>query len=306
MSRLFRGLGRSHFGHYHSTTRYTAQAFKSSYSTRTVRPTTITRRALQPDAGRHHVEQFSEGRKAGVADESMCILSHCFAFPPARPPSRVDHVRTCGCAAIAALAGGLFVAARPFRATTELLPPDLDALQNSMSSACQRAAAALRRLRAGAHGWRRSERAPASLQERVDRIAPTWKPGGHDYAWSTEPSAATLAPCRVQLAPLAVPGAGTKCRSAAPSSASAFAPPTTTSRAALREMSWRYTPGSTGAAADAARALLDATPACRALDDCPTPGPARAARRDGLPVRAAAHRDFGRRRSWRSGRWRRP
>ena len=63
-------------------------------------------------------------------------------------------------------------------------------------------------------GWQRSERPPASLLERVDLIAPTWKPRGLvDYSWPPGPSppvgAAELSLFGASAAPpLAVPGVG--------------------------------------------------------------------------------------------------
>jgi hypothetical protein len=64
-------------------------------------------------------------------------------------------------------------------------------------------------------GWQRSERPPASLLERVDLIAPAWKPRGLvDYSWPPGPSppvgAAELSLFGASAAPpLAVPGVGT-------------------------------------------------------------------------------------------------
>ena len=135
-------------------------------------------------------------------------------------------------------------------------------------------------------GWQRSKRPPASLLERVDLVAPTWKPRGLvDYSWPPGPSPPVGAP-ELSLfgasaaPPLAVPGVGTTVGSLARAlegvglDAEDF---DGDARAALREMlTWRL-PERRGLSGTASLTLLvlsfDATPDCRSVDDCPRPGP---------------------------------
>ena len=114
----------------------------------------------------------------------------------------------------------------------ELLPKDLDGLA---SRTTLRALGVQLLLFGGFRptttGWLRRERPPASLLERVDLIAPTWKPRGVvDYSWLPG-SSATLGAAELSLfgaaaaPPLAVPGVG--CSNPAPAQALALPPPPT-------------------------------------------------------------------------------
>ena len=150
----------------------------------------------------------------------------------------------------------------------KLLPSDLDALKSTEVMN----AVGVQLLFFGGFvrhpdGWRRGP-PPASLQQRVERITPTWKPGGYiDYAWPWNPEGFEPDPrAVVQLfklashhwpfSPLAI-GAGSTMRSLVHNlerlglRADDFDRP---ARAALREMlSWRLPAANE-------RARLDDTP----------------------------------------------
>ena len=177
----------------------------------------------------------------------------------------------------------------------KLLPSDLDALNSrEVMNAMGAQLLFFGGFVAGADGWRRG-RPPASLQQRVDLIAPSWKPGGRiDYAWPWSPEGYQPDPkAGIQLfnlgshrwpSPLAI-GAGTTMRSLANAlerlglRADDF---DRQSRTALSEMlTWRLPAASERVrlddTPDALLTLLvlsfDATPDCRAVDDCARPGP---------------------------------
>jgi hypothetical protein len=136
-------------------------------------------------------------------------------------------------------------------------------------------------------GWQRRPLPLASLDERVDRIAPTWKSGGRvEYAWPVaaqpQQTEAALSLFDAAAAPaLADAGASVgglvRVLEDIGLRASDF---DEAARAALVEMTtWRL-PADTdtlqlNGSADLTLLVLsfDATRACVAVDDCPTPGP---------------------------------
>ena len=208
---------------------------------------------------------------------------------------RIACAQALGCCATIGGVGGVAYAMRS-RSTVssggssrlaKLLPKDLDGVA---SRTTLRALGVQLLLFGGfrptTSGWQRSERPPASLLERVDLVAPTWKPRGLvDYSWPPGPSPPVGAP-ELSLfgasaaPPLAVPGVGTTVGSLARAlegvglDAEDF---DGDARAALREMlTWRL-PERRGLSDTASLTLLvlsfDATPDCRSVDDCPRPGP---------------------------------
>lgn len=199
--------------------------------------------------------------------------------------------------------GGLLVAATRSFSTgdttrlADLLPSDLDALQSPaviIGLGVQLLLFGGWVPREGSNGgWVRAARPPASLQERVHLITPTWKAGGRlDYSWpasSSAPSstAASLSLFAAASTPrLAVPGVGATVRSVADAledgvglRASDFDAP---ARAALVEMmTWTLPPSanrlelddSTGAHLTLLVLSFDATPDCASVADCNQPGP---------------------------------
>lgn len=135
----------------------------------------------------------------------------------------------------------------------DLLPPDLDVLQNpTIVQALGVQLLLFGGFEPTGSGWQRRPRAPQSLAERVDWIAPTWKPRGRlSYEWSGCPAtdAGDGILCLFHAAstpPLTVPLAGPTTRSLARAleglglSAADFDEP---ARAALREMlTWQMPP----------------------------------------------------------------
>ena len=205
------------------------------------------------------------------------------------------------------LAGGLFLFTLPPRShgfagersrLADLLPFDLDILESpTIISALGVQLLLFGGFVPGPDGWVQDMVPPASLLERIDRIAPTWKPRGNiDYSWpspsdpppSTNSSLSNNSPLRLFSTPqtLAVRGAGASVESLADAleqlglRAADFDAP---SRFALREMlTWRI--DETQAMGTARDLYLggdlillalsfDATPNCRSFDDCPRPGP---------------------------------
>ena len=138
--------------------------------------------------------------------------------------SRVTCAQVLGCCATIGLFGGVASYSVRSHSTAssgsssrlaKLLPKDLDGLA---SRTTLRALGVQLLLFGGfkptTTGWQRRERPPASLLERVDRIAPTWKPRGLvDYSWLPG-SSATAGAAELSLfgaaatPPLAVPGVG--------------------------------------------------------------------------------------------------
>ena len=194
------------------------------------------------------------------------------------------------------LAGGILVVqARGKHSGTAaglaaLLPVDLDALESpTIIGALGVQLLLFGGFEPGALGWQRATYPPTSLQDRVDRIAPTWKRGGRiEYSWPGTASTSTSTPAALALfdaassSPLAVPGAGHTVRSLSRAlerlglDAADFDAP---ARAALREMlTWRLPPAAARVPleerADLTLLVLsfDATPECRAVDDCPRRG----------------------------------
>ena len=84
----------------------------------------------------------------------------------------------------------------PTAALTDLLGKDLDAIKSPI---VMQALGVQMMLFAGftpsAKGWVRSARPPSSLAERVDAVAPSWKPRGRlDYCWPPPSEMAQTAP----------------------------------------------------------------------------------------------------------------
>lgn len=216
---------------------------------------------------------------------------------------RLRLPRRC-CVSLGALAAGTAVALATQRqrrgdaslsqASTlaELLPTDLDTL-GSRRTIC---ALGVQLLLFGgfthefSSGWQRPLHPPASLQERVDLITPTWKARGRvDYTALTDTSAASAASTLslfVAAAELqaALPSIGTTVRSLAdalesgmgmrPSDFDADA------RVALAEMlTWQLPRASVRQRLSPTGELtllilsFDATPDCRSVTDCSRPGP---------------------------------
>jgi len=138
-------------------------------------------------------------------------------------------------------------------------------------------------------GWRHSPRVPTTLQERVDLIAPTWKPGGRcDYSWhaATTPPRKSDADVLSLFAPppaLLVQGGSTTVRSltraleATGLRASDF---DGAARAAIVEsLTWRLPASSERLVLNSSGDLtllvlsFDATAECRSVRDCERPGP---------------------------------
>lgn len=172
-------------------------------------------------------------------------------------------------------------------ALDKLLPDDLNTLE---SSAVIGAVGVQLLLFGGfvpdaAGGWRRDVRPPTTLADRLERIAPTWKGGRVDYSWDAPAAGggalSLFGASRARAT--AVHGAGATVRSlggaleAAGLRASDF---DETAQRAVREMlRWRLpASGAPTAAPDGPVRLLvfsfDATPGCRSVADCATPGPA--------------------------------
>ena len=169
----------------------------------------------------------------------------------------------------------------------DLLPTDLDALSNPTIIG----ALGVQLLLFGgfaptATGWRRKQRPPASLLERVDLIAPTWKPGGKiDYSWPgtggpAESSTWSLFEAATKP-PLANAGATVGSLARALEGLGLRADDfDSEARIALHEMlTWRLPVESEQLALSTTRNLtllilsFDATPDCRSVDDCQRPGP---------------------------------
>ena len=136
---------------------------------------------------------------------------------------RIACAQALGCCATIGGVGGVAYAMRSHSTVSsggssrlaKLLPKDLDGVA---SRTTLRALGVQLLLFGGfrptTSGWQRSERPPASLLERVDLVAPTWKPRGLvDYSWPPGPSPPVGAP-ELSLfgasaaPPLAVPGVG--------------------------------------------------------------------------------------------------
>mmetsp|Transcript_21694 Transcript_21694/g.35785 ORF Transcript_21694/g.35785 Transcript_21694/m.35785 type:complete len:454 (-) Transcript_21694:228-1589(-) len=171
---------------------------------------------------------------------------------------------------------------------TELLPSDLDALASHTTIGVLGVQLLLfGGFRPTTMGWKRSEHPPASLLERVDLIAPTWKPRGRvDYSWpgSDAPPHAKLSLfSAISAPPFAVHRVGTTVASLARAlegiglTADDF---DGAARIALREMlTWSLPVASRQLSLSKTKDLtllvlsFDATPNCRSVDDCPQPGP---------------------------------
>ena len=209
--------------------------------------------------------------------------------------------RSCCVAGI--FAGGLYLASQRLgrsihsggQTLVDILPNDLDQLESpTIISALGVQLLLFSGWQPRAGGWQRSPRAPTSLAERVDLVAPTWKPGGSvDYSEGASrsaellPGAATLPLFAASTsAALSVPGAGTTVSSLARAleglGLDADADLDSEARRALVEMlTWRLPVSSedlklsTGAREDLTLLVLsfDATPLCKSVDDCPQPGP---------------------------------
>lgn len=173
----------------------------------------------------------------------------------------------------------------------DLLPNDIDSLQSADIISAQ----AVQLLLLGgfvpsATGWVRDASPPTSLNDRLERITPTWKGGGKlDYTYDADPPPGALSLFGLSRAPAtAVPGTGTTVQSLGAALEKVGLRPSdfdAPARHALKEMFTWGLPGGKGQGGDVAELPLpkasltllvfsfDATPGCRTVEDCPTPGP---------------------------------
>ena len=207
--------------------------------------------------------------------------------------SRLGASSRIGCAAaVSVLAGGAYAIARANYSTatatnlSDLLPTDLDELKDEK---VMRALAVQLLLFGGFHptgsgSWQRGAHPPASLADRVDAIAPTWKPGGRlNYEWPAEGSLQYDRPLTLfawqpgdpVYPPRTVRATASNLEAIGLRPSDFDAP----ARAALGEMmTWRNPQPAVELERDASELTLlvlsfDATPQCRSLSDCPQPGP---------------------------------